>query len=101
MPKIPEKTITQIKETIGLVTLCRNRGIKLKKTGNNYVGRCPFHQEESASFVVTPETNLFHCFGCGKSGNVIQLVQLLDEISFPEAVQNSHKQSLGTSPGIQ
>ena len=86
MPKIPEKTIKEIKQTIDLVTLCQTRGIKLKKTGNNYIGRCPFHEEENDSFVVTPSKNLWHCFGCNQGGNVIQLVQLLDKISFPEAV---------------
>ena len=84
--KIPEETIQEIKEKVDLVAYCRSRGIKLKKTGNNYIGRCPFHDEENASFVVTPSKNLWHCFGCNQGGNVIQLVQLLDRLSFPEAV---------------
>ena len=86
MPKIPEETIQEIKEKVDLVTLCRSRGIKLKKTGANYIGRCPFHNEKTASFVVTPSKQLWHCFGCNQGGNVIQLVQLLDRLSFPEAV---------------
>ena len=86
MPKIPELDIKLIKQTIDLVTLCRSRGIKLKKIGKNYQGRCPFHEEESASFTVNPDKNLWNCFGCGKGGDVIELVKLLDGCTFPEAV---------------
>ena len=85
MPKIPESEIKHLKISVSLLSLCRSRGIRLKKVGKTYKGRCPFHEEESASFTVNPETNLFHCFGCGKAGNNIQLVQYLDNISFPEA----------------
>ena len=86
MPQIPESEINHIKQSIDLVALCRSRGIQLKKAGKNYVGRCPFHEEENDSFIVTPSKNLFNCFGCGTTGNVIQFVQLMDKISFPEAV---------------
>ncbi len=86
MPKIPELDIKVIKQTTDLLTLCQTRGIKLKKVGKNYKGRCPFHEEENASFTVNPSKNLWNCFGCSKGGDVIELVKLLDGCTFPEAV---------------
>jgi DNA primase len=99
MPRIPDSDIEYIKQSVDLVGLCRSRGIKLKKVGQNYKGCCPFHEEENASFIVTPSKNLWHCFGCGKGGNVIQLVQLLDKISFPEAVAKLSQRSIQKAPG--
>ena len=98
MPKIPESEIEHIKQSIDLVDLCRSRGIKLNKVGKNYKGRCPFHEEDNTSFIVTPGKNLWNCFGCGKSGNNIQLVQYLDKISFPEAIAKVTKASIHKAP---
>ncbi|HPQ39820.1 MAG TPA: CHC2 zinc finger domain-containing protein [bacterium] len=86
MARIPESTISHIKSSIDLVSLCQSRGIELKRIGKNYTGRCPFHDDETASFVVTPSENLWNCFGCGIGGNVIQLIQRLDSLTFPEAI---------------
>ena len=62
------------------------RGINLIKQGNDFVACCPFHQEQSPSFHITPVKNLFHCFGCGAAGSVIDFVMRLDGIPFKEAV---------------
>ena len=86
MPKIPESEINHIKKSVDLVALCRSRGIKLKKVGKNYKGRCPFHEEDNASFIITPGKNLWNCFGCSSGGDVIELVMRLDNLKFPEAV---------------
>lgn len=61
--------------------------IPLKKTGSNFKARCPFHDEKTASFVVSPKKQIFKCFGCGKGGNVITYVQDFEKISFPEALR--------------
>jgi DNA primase len=61
--------------------------IHLKKVGRNYVALCPFHHEKTPSFTVSPEKNFFHCFGCGKSGDVITFVAEIEKISFIEAVK--------------
>ncbi|MDA3813400.1 MAG: DNA primase [Candidatus Cloacimonetes bacterium] len=64
-----------------------NSYIPLKKTGSNFKARCPFHDEKTASFVVSPKKQIYKCFGCGKGGNVITYVQEFEKISFPEALR--------------
>ncbi len=61
--------------------------IPLKKTGSNFKARCPFHDEKTASFVVSPKKQIFKCFGCGKGGNVITFVQEFEKMSFPETLK--------------
>src|SRR5512140_2926876 len=62
--------------------------IQLKKSGaQNFSGLCPFHQEKTPSFSVHATRQFFHCFGCGKSGDVFKFVQEREQISFPEAVR--------------
>ncbi|MBO8156058.1 MAG: DNA primase [Bacillaceae bacterium] len=60
--------------------------VQLKKQGRNYFGLCPFHNENTPSFSVSPEKQIFHCFGCGKGGNVLTFVMEIEGISFKEAV---------------
>ncbi len=99
MPKIPDSEIERIKKSVDLVALCRSRGIKLKKVGRNYKGRCPFHKEENDSFIVTPGKNLWNCFGCNQGGDVIELVMRLDKLSFPEAVAQLQPKAHSASSG--
>lgn len=61
--------------------------VKLRKAGANFVGLCPFHQEKTASFAVHPTKQIFHCFGCGAGGDVFKFVMLIDNVTFPEAVE--------------
>ena len=61
--------------------------VKLRKAGANYVGLCPFHQEKTPSFNVHPIKQFFHCFGCGKSGDVFKFVMEMDSLTFPEALR--------------
>lgn len=93
MPRTPDEVIDRIKQTTDLVAVIKDRGVKLRKTGKQYKGRCPFHEEKTPSFTVTPAEHLWHCFGCDKGGNVIQFVELMDKVSFPEAVKrlNGHQ----------
>ena len=62
------------------------RHVKLTKKGQNYVGLCPFHNEKSPSFYVSPVKKIFHCFGCGESGDVLAFIMKYENISFKEVV---------------
>src|SRR5580704_11930618 len=61
--------------------------VRLKKTGQNFTGLCPFHQEKTPSFAVHPVRQIYHCFGCGAGGDVFKFVMELDKCAFPEAVR--------------
>ncbi len=58
----------------------------IKKRGNRYIAFCPFHEENTASFTIFPDTNTYHCFGCLEHGDAISLVQHINNITFQEAV---------------
>ena len=61
--------------------------IRLKKTGQNFTGLCPFHQEKTPSFAVHPVKQIYHCFGCGAGGDVFKFVMEMEKSTFPEAVR--------------
>lgn len=61
--------------------------VVLEKAGSSYRGLCPFHDEKTPSFYVNPQKGFFHCFGCGASGDVIEFVKKIENLSFQEAVQ--------------
>src|ERR1700722_14011081 len=61
--------------------------VRLKKSGQNFVGLCPFHSEKSPSFAVHPVKQIYHCFGCGVGGDVFKFVMEVDKLAFPEAVR--------------
>lgn len=61
--------------------------VTLKKTGRTWKGLCPFHQEKTPSFTVSPERQTFHCFGCGAGGDVFRFVQEVERLTFPEALR--------------
>lgn len=84
--RIPEEVIHQVQEKIDILDLV-GQYVLLKKTGRNYFGLCPFHSEKSPSFAVHPEKRLFHCYGCGESGNAITFLMKIEGVEFPEAVR--------------
>src|ERR1700757_984259 len=61
--------------------------VRLKKSGQNFTGLCPFHGEKTPSFAVHPTKQIFHCFGCGKGGDVFSFVMEMEKCQFPEAVR--------------
>lgn len=69
--------------------------VTLKRSGRNFFGLCPFHKEKSPSFSVSPDKQIFHCFGCGVGGNVFHFIQKIENISFLEALE-----SLANNAGI-
>jgi len=83
---IERDRIETIKRDIDLVALVQSRGIDLKKNGKSYHGLCPFHDDTNPSLSVNPNKNLWQCFGCGAGGDAIRFVELIDKVSFPEAV---------------
>ena len=86
--RIPEEAIAELKKNCSILELCRARGIHLERHGRgDFVGPCPFHEENEPSFVVTPKKNLFHCLGCGAAGSVIDLVMKFDGLEFREAAE--------------
>src|SRR6201987_6122359 len=61
--------------------------VRLKKSGQNFTGLCPFHGEKTPSFAVHPVKQIFHCFGCGKGGDAFSFVMEMEKCPFPEAVR--------------
>jgi DNA primase len=87
MPQgIPEEIIDEIRQRTDLVGLIGDY-LKLERRGKNMVGLCPFHSEKTPSFTVSPEKQLFHCFGCGASGNAFSLIMQMENLPFPEAAR--------------
>ncbi|HXX31506.1 MAG TPA: DNA primase [Myxococcaceae bacterium] len=83
---IPEHKIEEVLERVDLVALI-GRHVELKKSGRSFKGRCPFHEEKSPSFYVTPELRRFKCFGCQVGGDAIAFVQRYQGKSFVDAVR--------------
>jgi len=83
---ISQNTIQQILSRIDIVEIVGNF-VKLKKRGANYLGLCPFHNEKSPSFTVTPSKEIFKCFGCGQSGNAIKFLMEHEKYSYVEALR--------------
>ena len=85
----------ELKAQLNIVDII-GREVKLKKSGSNYMGLCPFHSEKTPSFSVNESKQFYHCFGCGKSGDVIGFVQEYYKLPFMEAVEK-----LATENGIK
>ncbi|NYA45258.1 hypothetical protein HZI31_18350 [Serratia fonticola] len=86
MARIPQHELDELKRSVSLVTLVRSQGHKLRKQGKDYVLLCPFHQEKTPSLVISPDKNLYHCFGCGAAGSVVDWVMKTHSVSLPKAV---------------
>ncbi len=89
MAMIPEDEIERIKRGTDLAAVIRARGVELKSSGSDLVGRCPFHDDHDPSLRVTPAKGLWRCMSaaCGATGNVIQFVQRFDGVSFRHAYE--------------
>lgn len=84
--RYPDEVIQRVKDATDIVSLV-SEYVPLKKAGSSYKGLCPFHQEKTPSFVVSPTRNSFHCFGCGKGGNAITFLMEMEKSPFPEALK--------------
>ena len=82
----PPGVIEEVRQANNIVDLISSY-VSLKKKGSSYFGLCPFHSEKSPSFSVRPDKQMYHCFGCQKSGDAISFVMEYEDYSFPEAVK--------------
>jgi len=87
MARIPEAEIERLKSEVSVVRLVEAAGIVLARQGKDLAGRCPFHEEDTPSLTVTPEKNLWHCFGCSAGGGPIDWVMRRNGVSFRHAVE--------------
>mmetsp|Transcript_13457 Transcript_13457/g.6608 ORF Transcript_13457/g.6608 Transcript_13457/m.6608 type:complete len:591 (-) Transcript_13457:34-1806(-) len=82
----PEDKVSEVQNAVDIVDII-SEAVILKKVGRNFLGLCPFHSEKTPSFSVSPDKQIFHCFGCGVGGNVYKFLMKQNSISFPEAVK--------------
>ncbi len=83
---ISEDVIQRVKEGNDIVDII-SESVKLKRSGNNYLGLCPFHHEKTPSFSVSVDKQIYKCFGCGEAGNIITFVMKTKNLTFPEALK--------------
>ena len=83
----PENFINELTERNDIVDVVSSYVRLSKKSGSNLFGLCPFHSEKTPSFSVSPDKQIYHCFGCGKGGGVINFIMEIENLSFPEAVE--------------
>jgi len=83
---IDNNSIEQLKQTIDIVDVVGNY-VELKKNGSNFKGLCPFHDEKTPSFIVSPSRQLYKCFGCGAGGDAIKFLMEFEKLSYPEAIE--------------
>ena len=81
-----DEILEEVKDTNDIVEVI-SQYVHLKRSGRNYFGLCPFHNEKSPSFSVSPDKQIFHCFGCGVGGNVITFISKIEGIGFKEAIE--------------
>jgi DNA primase len=97
---IPEDIVEAVRQRSDIVEVV-SRYVQLKKKGKNHTGSCPFHNERTPSFTVTPEKQIFYCFGCGAGGDVFKFLMLKENLSFQEAVTMLAKQVGVTIPASE
>jgi DNA primase len=85
--------IETIKERLDIVSVVQEYVPTLKKSGRNYFGICPFHQEKTPSFSVNSDLGLFKCFGCGEGGDVIKFIEKIEGLDFSHALENAAKRA--------
>lgn len=83
--RIPQELFDEVVEKSDIVDVISDY-VQLSKAGKNYKGLCPFHGENTPSFVVSPDKGIYKCFGCGEGGNVVSFVSSLEAISYPQAI---------------
>ncbi len=93
----PDDVIEEVRSRSDIVAVVGAR-VKLTKRGGNYFGCCPFHNEKTPSFSVSPSKQIYYCFGCGAGGSVINFLMAYENYSFPEALERLAKQAGVTLP---
>jgi len=94
-PQFSPDDITLIKSRVSILDVIGN-DVALSRRGSNWVGLCPFHEEKTPSFTISPTKELYHCFGCGAGGDLVNYVQRHDALTYPQAIA-----ALASRAGIQ
>lgn len=100
MARIPDADIQRLKDEVSVQRLVESAGVELRKTGKDWAGKCPFHADDTASLVITPSKNLWHCFGCQIGGGVVDWVMKLKGVSFRHAVELLKDESALAAGGV-
>ena len=88
--RISDKSIKEVLLRADILSVVSNY-VRLKPVGRNYVALCPFHKEKTPSFTISPQKQLYHCFGCGAGGTVVDFLMKIENYSFPEAIDSLAK----------
>ena len=89
---IPQETLDQIQQRVDIIELIGSH-LPLKRAGRNFRALCPFHHEKTPSFMVSPDKQIFHCFGCGEGGDVFRFVMKTERVEFLDAVRSLAERS--------
>ena len=89
MALIPDDALESIRSRVDIAELVKDYVPQLARAGRSFKARCPFHQERTPSFIVTPERQTFHCFGCGAGGDVFAFLMKMESLSFTEAAETA------------
>jgi DNA primase catalytic core len=100
MARIPEAELQHLKAAVPLVAVVRSQGRQMVKKGKDFTVLCPFHDEKTPSCVISPEKNLYHCFGCDAGGSVLDWVMHTEKLSLRKAVERLRGE-LGENPSVQ
>ena len=95
MARIKDASVEEVKAAANIVPVVEGY-VRLRKSGGRYVGLCPFHQEKTPSFSVSPDRGTFKCFGCGEGGDAIAFVEKIEQVDFVGAIE-----SLANRFGVQ
>ena len=87
MARIPDDHIERIKSEVSLLRLAESQGYKPQKQGKDYAVHCPFHDDKTPSCMISPTKNVYHCFGCGAKGSVIDWTMKTQGVGFRHAVE--------------
>ena len=99
MVRYSDELIEEIRNSNDIVDVI-SQYVVLKRSGRNFFGLCPFHKEKSPSFSVSPDKQIFHCFGCGVGGNVIHFVSKIENLDFKQTLEMLAERSGITLPTL-
>ena len=100
MARYSDELIDEIRNSNDIVDVI-SQYVVLKRSGRNFFGLCPFHKEKSPSFSVSPDKQIFHCFGCGVGGNVIHFVSKIENLDFKPTLELLAERSGITLPTLE